>query len=77
MTTHKTLETARTAAKVNSEIRFVLEIDHATDGRCFIGAKGCRRSFSLGYEAAYRAAVMAELEAQRQERHKKRLEKTQ
>ena len=39
MTTHKTLETARTAAKVNSEIRFVLEIDHATDGRCFIGAK--------------------------------------
>jgi|GEM_PF-2442554 hypothetical protein len=34
--------------------------------------KGCRRSFTLGYEAAYRAAVMAEHEAKRQERIKRR-----
>ena len=39
METHKTLESARAAAKANSEIRFVLEIDHIGEGRCFIGVK--------------------------------------
>jgi hypothetical protein len=39
MTTHKTLDAARMAAKANAEIRFILEIDHATEGRCYIGVK--------------------------------------
>ena len=39
MTTHKTLTDARTTAKANSEIRYILEIDHTSEGRCYIGVK--------------------------------------
>jgi len=50
MTTHKTLETARTAAKANSEIRFILEIEHASEGRCFIGVKAPMASLRIALD---------------------------
>ena len=39
MTTHKTLDAARIAAKSDREIRSIVEIDHATEGRCYIGVR--------------------------------------
>lgn len=39
METHKTLEEARAEAKKRTDIRCIIEIDHATEGRCFVKAK--------------------------------------
>lgn len=39
MQTHKTLEDARIAAKAERGIDCIVEIDHATEGRCFIKAR--------------------------------------
>ena len=42
MTTHQTLETARAAAASDygqAHVKSIIEIDHATQGRCYIGSR--------------------------------------
>lgn len=57
MTTHKTLDAARTAAKGNREIRYIAEIEHATEGRCYIGL----RTTMAGLAVALKTKPMAEI----------------
>lgn len=37
MTTHRTIADARAAAKIDTRVRYIVEIDHTSEGRCFLG----------------------------------------
>lgn len=47
MTTHKSIEAARGAAKTTPEVHCIIEIDHATEGRCYIGCKAPMKSLEI------------------------------
>ncbi len=47
MTTHKTIEDARAAAKANPAVLRIIEINHASEGRCFIGCKAPLKSLEI------------------------------
>jgi hypothetical protein len=59
MTTHKTLEEARIAAKATTDVVLVciIEIEHSTEGRCYIKCKAPMASLAL----ALREKPMAEI----------------
>jgi len=46
MTTHKTLDGARMAAK-SGQVRSIVEIDHATEGRCYIGVRATMAALNV------------------------------
>lgn len=50
MTIHQTLSAARDAAKANAAIAAIIEIDHATAGRCYIGCKVGRAILQRGLD---------------------------
>jgi hypothetical protein len=47
MTTHKTLDAARIAAKSDRQVRSIVEIDHATEGRCYIGVRATMAALNV------------------------------
>ncbi|HKT87775.1 MAG TPA: hypothetical protein VJQ59_05035 [Candidatus Sulfotelmatobacter sp.] len=51
METHRTLEDARIAAKAVPGIHCIVEIDHATEDRCFIKVKAPMKSLELTLKA--------------------------
>lgn len=51
MQTHKTLEDARIAAKAIPGIHCIIEIEHATEGRCYIKAKVPMKHLGLALKA--------------------------
>ena len=59
METHKSLDEARAAAKVNPSIARIIEINHSTEGRCFIKAKAPMETLRI----ALKSKPMAEIKS--------------